>query len=90
MPNVMDYSPTPVFALEIDRDGHLSKKTMRLGREEQLTNTLLQGFYPGIRVATIDVPTEPAAVRKKENSTLSKPSTRSDWRRGFVSRRRRP
>ena len=59
MPNVMDYSPIPVFALEIDRDGHLSKKTMKLGREEQLTNTLLQGFYPGIRVATIDVPTEP-------------------------------
>ena len=59
MPNVMDYSPTPVFAFEIDRDGHLSKKTMKLGREEQLTNTLLQGFYPGIRVATIDVPTEP-------------------------------
>jgi len=59
MPNVMEYSPTPVFALEIDRDGHLSKKTMKLGREEQLTNTLLQGFYPGIRVATIDVPTEP-------------------------------
>lgn len=59
MPNVMDYSPTPVFALEIDREGHLSKKTMKLGREEQLTNTLLQGFYPGIRVATIDVPTEP-------------------------------
>ena len=59
MPNVVDCSPTPVFALEIDRDGHLSKKTMKLGREEQLTNTLLQGFYPGIRVATIDVPTEP-------------------------------
>ena len=59
MPNVVEYSPTPVFALEIDRDGHLSKKTMKLGREEQLTNTLLQGFYPGIRVATIDVPTEP-------------------------------
>lgn len=59
MPNVMDYSPIPIFALEIDRDGHMSKKTMKLGREEQLTNTLLQGFYPGIRVATIDVPTEP-------------------------------
>ena len=59
MPNVMDYSPTPVFAFEIDRDGHLSKKTMKLGRAEQLTNTLLQGSYPGIRVATIDVPTEP-------------------------------
>ena len=59
MPNVMEYSPTPVFALEIDRDGHLSKKTMKLGREEQLANTLLQGLHPGIRVATVDVPTEP-------------------------------
>ena len=59
MPNVMDCSTTPMFALEIDREGHLSKKTMKLAREEQLTNTLLEGLYPGIRVATIDVPTEP-------------------------------
>ena len=59
MPNVMECSPMPIFALELDRDGHLSKKTMKLAREEQLTNTLLQGFYPGIRVATVDVPTEP-------------------------------
>jgi len=49
----------PVLALELDRDGHLSKKTMKLSREEQLTNTLLEGFCPGIRVATVDVPTEP-------------------------------
>src|SRR4029077_12912243 len=54
-----EYSTMPIFALELDRDGHLSKKTMKLAREEQLTNTLLQGFYPGIRVATVDVPTEP-------------------------------
>src|SRR5271157_4195046 len=59
MPNVMDCSTTPMFALEVDRDGRLSKKTVKLGREEQLTNTLLEGLYPGIRVATIDVPTEP-------------------------------
>jgi len=59
MPNVMEYNTMPIFALELDRDGHLSKKTMKLAREEQLTNTLLQGFYPGIRVATVDVPTEP-------------------------------
>ena len=59
MPNVMECSPMPIFALDFDRDGHLSKKTMKLAREEQLTNTLLQGFYPGIRVATVDVPTEP-------------------------------
>jgi hypothetical protein len=49
----------PILALELDREGHLSRKTMRLIREEQLTNTLLQGFCPGIRVATVDVPTEP-------------------------------
>ena len=59
MPNVMECSTMPIFALELDRDGHLSRKTMKLAREEQLTNTLLQGFYPGIRVATVDVPTEP-------------------------------
>lgn len=59
MPNVMECSPMPIFAFELDRDGHLSKKTIKLAREEQLTNTLLQGFYPGIRVATVDVPTEP-------------------------------
>src|ERR1700721_3866563 len=59
MPNGIGDSTMPIFALELDRDGHLSKKTMKLAREEQLTNTLLQGFYPGIRVATVDVPTEP-------------------------------
>ena len=59
MPNAMDCSTTPMFALELDRNGRLSKKTMKLGREAQLTNTLLEGLYPGIRVATVDVPTEP-------------------------------
>jgi hypothetical protein len=49
----------PVLALELDREGHLSRKTMRLSRQETLSNTLLQGFCPGIRVATVDVPTEP-------------------------------
>jgi hypothetical protein len=55
----MECSTMPIFALELNRDGHLSKKTMKLAREEQLTNTLLQGLHPGIRVATVDVPTEP-------------------------------
>src|SRR5712671_1974665 len=59
MPNVMECSTMPIFALELDRDGHLSRKTMKLAREEQRKNTLLQEFYPGIRVATVDVPTEP-------------------------------
>ncbi len=59
MPQIMESTVMPILALELDRDGHLSKKTMRLAPEEQLTNTLLQGFCPGIRVATVDVPTEP-------------------------------
>ncbi len=59
MPNTMEGSTMPILALELGRDGHLSKKTMRLSREEQLTNTLLERFCPGIRVATVDVPTEP-------------------------------
>ena len=32
---------------------------MKLDQDSQLTNSLLQGLYPGIRVATVDVPTEP-------------------------------
>ena len=59
MPNVLEYRPMPLLGLELDREGHLSKKTMKLAREEQLTNTLLAGLCPGIRVATVDVPTEP-------------------------------
>lgn len=59
MSNLFEHGSMPVLALEIDREGHLSRKTMRLSREEQLTNSLLQGFCPGIRVATVDVPTEP-------------------------------
>jgi hypothetical protein len=59
MPNVMQCATMPILALELDREGHLSKKTMKLAREEQLTNTLLEGCCPGIRVATVDVPTEP-------------------------------
>jgi hypothetical protein len=55
----MDSRMTPILTLELDRNGHLSKKTMRVRREEQLANTLLGGFCPGIRVATVDVPTEP-------------------------------
>ena len=59
MPNLVEHRAMPVLALEIDREGHLSRKTMRLRREEQLSNTLLQGFCPGVRVATVDVPSEP-------------------------------
>ena len=58
MPNVTNYGATPVLALELDRNGSVSKKTMKLNREAQLTNSLLQGLYPDIRVATVDVPAE--------------------------------
>ena len=59
MPNVTNSTAMPVLALELDREGRLSRKTMDLRREAQLTNSLLQTLYPGIRVATVDVPQEP-------------------------------
>ncbi len=59
MSHVLEHGTLPVLAFELDREGRLSRKTMRLSREETLTNTLLQGFCPGIRVATVDVPSEP-------------------------------
>jgi len=59
MSNTFGNGRMPVLALELDREGHLSRKAMRLRPEEQLKNTLLQGFCPGVRVATVDVPTEP-------------------------------
>lgn len=49
----------PVTALEITREGNLERKPMRMEREQQLTDTLLGALYPGIRVATVDVPVEP-------------------------------
>ena len=43
----VEHSTMPILALELDREGHISRKTMRLSRQETLTNTLLQGFCPG-------------------------------------------
>src|SRR5215469_11954541 len=51
--------PSPVLALEIDRTGTITKKMTKLDQDSQLTNSLLFGLFPGIRVATVDVPTEP-------------------------------
>ena len=59
MPTSATYSANPVLALEIDRTGSVVKKTMRLDRDSQLTNSLLQALHPGIHVATVDVPAEP-------------------------------
>ena len=49
----------PVLALEMDRMGRVTKKMVRFDHEGQLENTLVQALYPGLRVATIDVPQEP-------------------------------
>ena len=45
-----------VIALEINEDGAVSKKQMKIDRDSQLENTLVQADYPDIRVATIDIP----------------------------------
>jgi hypothetical protein len=59
MPDTTNRGPNPVLAFELYRNGKLRKKTMDLGREAQLNNSILQGLYPGIHLATVDVPTEP-------------------------------
>src|SRR5467141_475279 len=46
----------PVITLDINEMGQMKKRLPRLAREEQLENTLLQGLYPGIRVARLNVP----------------------------------
>ena len=47
-----------VIALEVTADGEVKRKNMAIDRDSQLENTLLQADYPGIRVATIDIPQE--------------------------------
>ncbi|HEV7676354.1 MAG TPA: hypothetical protein VGQ12_17620 [Candidatus Angelobacter sp.] len=49
----------PVLTLEIDRVGQITRKIMDASREAQLTNSLLRSLYSDIRVATVEVPTEP-------------------------------
>jgi len=49
----------PVVRLEIDANGGLSKKMPAMDRDSQLENTLIEALYPGIRVATVDVPSYP-------------------------------
>ena len=49
-------SRLPVMALEIDEEGTVAQKSMQLTRQAQLENTLLDALYPGIRVATVEIP----------------------------------
>src|SRR6266496_78229 len=73
----LEHGTMLVLPLELDREGHLSRKTMRLSREEQLTNTLLQGVCAGVRVATVDVPTEP--LDSCEQATVEQALTRVEF-----------
>ena len=47
MPDATNCGANPVLALELDRNGKVSKKTMNLGREAQLANSLLQDALSG-------------------------------------------
>ncbi len=46
----------PVITLDINEMGQMKKRLPRLTQEEQLRNTLLEGLYPGIRVARLNMP----------------------------------
>src|SRR5215469_3002642 len=59
MSELTDCGANPVLALEVDRNGSVTKKAMKVDQNSQLTNSLLQRLYPGIRVATLHVPMEP-------------------------------
>lgn len=52
----------PVLALEMDRMGQVRRKMIRFDREGQLENTLVQALYPGLRIATVDIPQEPLDI----------------------------
>ena len=49
-------SQLPVLALEIDEEGTVAQKSIQMTRQGQLENTLLDALYPGIRVATVEIP----------------------------------
>jgi hypothetical protein len=46
----------PVVTLEINETGQVKQRLPRLTQAEQLKNTLLEGLYPGIRVARLNIP----------------------------------
>ena len=49
-------SGMPVITIDINELGQMKQRLPRLAQREQLENTLLQGLYPGIRVARLNVP----------------------------------
>lgn len=76
-------SQMPVMALEIDEEGTVAQKSMQLTRQGQLGSTLLDALYPGIRVATVEIPgTELDDYGRAKGGTSSREVHR---RRGGVS-----
>ncbi len=67
----------PVLALEINRNGEVQKKLNPLDREHELRNTILEGLYPGIAVATVDVPQE--ELSPFERATVEQALVRLEW-----------
>jgi hypothetical protein len=59
MSNVTNCSGLSVVQLQIDKAGHVSKKLVEVRQQSQLRNTLLEALYPGLQVASVDVPQEP-------------------------------
>ena len=53
--NVPD-SVLRVVTFDINEMGEIIRKVPKLDREEQLENTILQGLYPDIRVARLNIP----------------------------------
>ena len=49
-------SGMPVITIDITEMGQMKQRLPRLAKQEQLENTLLEGLYPGIRVARLNVP----------------------------------
>jgi hypothetical protein len=67
----------PVVQLEMDRTGKVKEKVMDLRREATISNTLLEALYPGIRVATVDLPTEMLSDYQK--AQLVQSLARLEW-----------
>ena len=70
----------PVITLDINEMGQMKRRLPRLAREEQLENTLLQGLYPGIRVARLNVPPGKLEHHQENEVQKSMRSFRSGWR----------
>ena len=65
-----------VTTFDINEMGQITRKLPKLDREEQLENTLLQGLYPDIRVARLNVP--PGRLEAFQEALVEKSMTGFD------------